>query len=150
MLSSGQIETDSISMMPAGVRYLRPGSTWRAFHRRNVTVTSPTGDRIPESLEEQHQDSGLPGIENSIVVPSPGTLVAVISPPCARTSSRAIERPRPVPLESDPFTNRSKIVGSCSGGFRVRCRVLRRTIRRKTWWRSASRPRPPGCGGWRW
>ena len=54
------------------------------------------------------------------VLPSPGVLESVTSPPSSRTSSRLIDRPRPVPpywraVEPSAWANASKMSCCCSG-----------------------------------
>src|SRR5262245_9727868 len=52
-----------------------------------------------------------------IVVPPPGVSSAAIVPPCARTSSRAIARPRPDPRDDSDFTKRSKTCSRNAGSM---------------------------------
>ena len=59
------------------------------------------------------------GMVKFTVVPSSGELIAVMEPPWASTRSRAIVRPRPVPVESADLTNRSKTWGRASGWIPV-------------------------------
>ena len=66
-------------------------------------------------------------------VPSPGALETVISPPKAWTSSRQMDRPRPVPpylrvVEASACSNLEKILAACSA---VMPMPVSRTLRRR-------------------
>ena len=80
------------------------------------------------------------------MLPRPGSLSTVMSPPSRRASSREIDSPRPVPPKRrlvlpSAWRNASKITSCCAAGCRCRCRARRSAPPRRPRARPAARPR---------
>ena len=58
----------------------------------------PRAPSVPRSGERDHSPSGM---VTETVVPLPSSLSRAMSPPCACTTERTIDRPRPRPFEPD-------------------------------------------------
>src|SRR6266542_2759850 len=84
----------------------------RHHHPAHQRRRPPPGAAAP--VLTRRQDAGVAGSTKRMVVPLPGSLSAVIVPPCASTRLFAIASPSPAPPESADFTKRWNTCGRSS------------------------------------